>query len=78
MRIVDKRPSAKATYFYELHPGDVFYHQEDKSMMMMKIYPITNEDEDTYNAVNLITGELDSFCGGDEVIIADAELTVLT
>lgn len=76
MRIVDERAVKDTVLFGALHAGDVFYHLDNPEEMQMKIYPITDEDENTFNAVNLSTGELDNWCGCDDVFIADAELVV--
>lgn len=76
MRIVDERATKNTVLFHTLQVGDVFYHRDNPEEMQMKIYSITDEDENTFNAVNLSTGELDSWCGCDAVILADAELII--
>lgn len=76
MRIVDERAVKDTHLFQNLPVGEVFYHPDTPEEMQMKIYPITDEDENTFNAVNLSTGVLDYWGGGELIFIANAELVI--
>lgn len=56
----------KETCFADLKSGDVFYAENDRRLVFMKIDEVSNEFEE-YNAVNFSDGTLTYFDSHDEI-----------
>ena len=65
----------KKTHFVELKHGDVFYAEDDRSVVFMKVNEISNEFEDC-NAVNFSDGTLTYFYSNDKVEKVDAKMVL--
>ena len=72
MKITD-RIKRKETDFYYVEAGTVFKYDKDYYMATEEI---TDSYEDTYNCMNLDSGELYHFDNGTKVELLEAELIV--
>ena len=72
MKITD-RIKRKETDFYYVEAGTVFKYDKDYYMATEEI---TDSYEDTYNCVNLDSGELYHFDNDNKVEVLEAELIV--
>jgi hypothetical protein len=72
MKITDERKENMKAYGV-LHRGDLFVHNRN---VYIKIYDVNDEEEDTFNAVNLENGDLIYFANEDVVELHDAELII--
>ena len=61
--------------FAELKSGDVFYVEEDRTLIFMKIDEVSNEIEE-YNAVDFSDSTLTHFYPHDEVEKVKAKLVL--
>ena len=69
-----ERMDAGMIEFGELCISEVFANAEDT--ILMKIFPMNNEDGKTNNAVNLLTGRLDFYNYDEQVRPVRAKLVV--
>ena len=65
----------KKTCFAELKSGDVFYVEDDRRLVFMKIDEVSNEVEE-YNAVDFSDGTLTYFCPHEEVEKVKAKMVL--
>ena len=65
----------KKTYFADLKTGDVFYAENDRRLVFMKIDEVSNEFEE-YNAVDFSDGTLTHFDSHDEVEKVEAKMVL--
>lgn len=65
----------KKTCFVDLKKGDVFYTEDDCSLVFMKVDEVSNEFE-VYNAVDFSDGTLTYFDSHDEVEKVEAKMVL--
>lgn len=71
MDVVWNKPISKL--FRELCVGDVFSHN---GILYMVIQRVTNDGEESFNAVNLENGSIRYFFNDDKVIVHNCEIVV--
>lgn len=60
-------PKVKTVDFGSLAAGDCFYFDNTYYMKLIMGYELVDDDDFCYNAVNLESGALASFCSGTRV-----------
>ena len=62
-------------HFCNLKSGDIFYVENDRRLVFMKVDEVSNEFN-TYNAIDFSDATLTYFYDHDEVILAKAKLVL--